>query len=137
MQKASKCGCSLLLLWGSRVSLSIFHWKWASRWLPSANEIYTQKKKCTWPTPEFCVGTQRNLYSNGLRLGFASGKTQILGLASGVFAFLDTNMLVSPRGKCGVGGVSPARTRREWFGVAVEYRLNRLCMCTVTMAFTG
>ena len=51
--------------------------------------------KCTWPTPEFCVGTQRNLYSTGLRLGFASGKTQILGFASGVFAFLDTNMLVS------------------------------------------
>ena len=39
--------------------------------------------KSTWPTPEFCVGTQRNLYSTGLRLGFASGKTQILGLTSG------------------------------------------------------
>ena len=33
--------------------------------------------KCT-----FCVGTQRNLYSTGLRLGFASAKTQILGFAS-------------------------------------------------------
>ena len=44
----------------------------------------TQKNmKCTWPTPEFCVGTQRNLYSTGLRLGFASGKMQILGFASG------------------------------------------------------
>ena len=29
----------------------IFHWKWGSRWLPNANEIYTQKKKCTWRTP--------------------------------------------------------------------------------------
>ena len=41
-----------------------------------------------------------------LAFGFAMGKTQILGLASGVFAFSDTNMLVSPRLKCGVGGVS-------------------------------
>ena len=60
----------------------IFHWKWASHWLPDANEIYTQKMKCTWPMPEFCVRTQRNLYSTGLHLGFASGKTQILGFAS-------------------------------------------------------
>ena len=32
--------------------------------------------------PEFCVGTQRNLYSTGLRLGITSSKTQILGFAS-------------------------------------------------------
>ena len=59
----------------------IFHWKLGSRWLPNANEINTKNMKCTWPTPEFCIGTQRNLYSTGLRLGFASGKTQILGFA--------------------------------------------------------
>ena len=39
--------------------------------------------KCTCPTRKFCVGTQRNLYSTGLRLGFASGKTQLLGSALG------------------------------------------------------
>ena len=39
--------------------------------------------KCSWPTPEFCVGNQHNLYSTGSRLGFMSGKTKILGLASG------------------------------------------------------
>ena len=61
----------------------IFHWKLGSRWLPNANEINTKNMKCTWPTPEFCVGTQRNLYSTGLRLGFALGKTQILGFALG------------------------------------------------------
>ena len=63
----------------------IFHWKLGSHWLPNANEINTKNMKCTCPTPEFCVGTQRNLYSTGLRLGLASGKTQILGLASGVW----------------------------------------------------
>ena len=84
----------------------IFYWKLVSRWLPNANEINTKNIKCTCPTPEFCVGTRCNLYSTGLRLGLASGKTQILGLASCVFAFSDTNMLVSPRRKCGVGGVS-------------------------------
>ena len=35
------------------------------------------------PDSKFCVGTQHNLYSTGLRLGFASGKTQLLGFASG------------------------------------------------------
>ena len=33
----------------------IFHWKWGSRWLPNANEIYTKKKKWTWPTQEIGV----------------------------------------------------------------------------------
>ena len=83
----------------------IFHWKLGS--IPNANEINTKNMKCTCPTPEFCVGTQRNLYSTGLLLGMALGKTQILGLASGVFVFSDTNMLVSPRLKCGVGGCKP------------------------------
>ena len=59
----------------------IFHWKWGSRWVPNANEIYTKNMKCTWPMPAFCVGTQCNLYSTGLRLGFTSSKTQILGFA--------------------------------------------------------
>ena len=58
----------------------IFHWKWGSRWVPNANETYTKNMKCTWPTPAFCVGTQRNLYSTGWRWGLASGKTQILAL---------------------------------------------------------
>ena len=43
--------------------------------------------------------------------------TQILGLASGVFAFLDTNMLASPTRN------PNARTQRKCFCVAVEYRL--------------
>ena len=38
--------------------------------------------KCTWPTPVFCVGTQRNLYSTDWRRGLASGKTQILALGN-------------------------------------------------------
>ena len=55
----------------------IFHWKLGSHWLPNANEINTKYMKCTLPTPEFCVGTQHNLYSTGLHLGFALGKTQL------------------------------------------------------------
>ena len=62
-----------------------FHWKWGSRWVPNANEIYTKNMKYTWPTPAFCVGTQHNLYSTDWRRGLASGLTQILGLASGVW----------------------------------------------------
>ena len=60
----------------------IFHWKWGSRWVPNAIEIYTKNMKCTWPTPVFCVGTQRNLYSTDWRRGLASGKTQILALGN-------------------------------------------------------
>ena len=66
----------------------IFHWKWGSRWVPNANEIYTKNMKCTWPTPAFCVGTQRNLYSTDWRRGLTPGVTQILGLASGVMEIL-------------------------------------------------
>ena len=51
-------------------------------------KLTPKKVKCTWPTLKFCVGTQCNLYSTGLRLGFASGKTQLLGFAK------DSNMLV-------------------------------------------
>ena len=57
---------------------------------------------------KFAFGTQHNLYSTDLCLGFASGVTEILGLASGVkqiFLFLDTNMLVSPTQTSGVGGL--------------------------------
>ena len=70
----------------------------------------------------FVFGTQHNLYSTDLRLGFVLGVTQILGLASGlrpIFACLDTNMLVYPTQNVRVGGV----TQREGFCVAGEYRL--------------
>ena len=66
----------------SEVLKPIFHWKWGSRWVPNANEIYKKRKKCTWPMPVFCVGTQRNLYSTDWRRGLASGKTQILALGN-------------------------------------------------------
>ena len=53
--------------------------------------------------------TQRNLYSTGLRLGFALGKTQILGFASGKKGsrwLQDTNLLVSPTQNSGIGGIA-------------------------------
>ena len=52
-------------------------------WGTNANEIYTKNMKYTWPTPAFCVGTQCQLYSTDWRRGLASGKTQLLGFASG------------------------------------------------------
>ena len=56
--------------------------------------------KCTLPTPKkFALGTQRNPYCTDWHWGFALGVTQI-------FAFLDTNMLVSPTQNSGVGGLS-------------------------------
>ena len=39
--------------------------------------------KCTCSKLKYCVGTQRNLYITSLRLGFALGKKQLLGFASG------------------------------------------------------
>ena len=71
-------------------------------------------------------GTQRNLYSTDLHWGFALGVTQILGLTSGVrhiFAFLDTNMLVSPTQNSGVGGLDQRKAPTRRFCFAVEYRL--------------
>ena len=85
--------------------------------------------KCTWPTQNFAFDTQHNLYFTDLRLGFASGVTQILGLVSGVkqiFAFLDTNMLVSPTQNSGVGVVGQRKAPSRKFCVAVEYRLKRV-----------
>ena len=61
----------------------IFHLKTGLRWVPDANENYTKNMKCTCPTRKIFVGTQRNLYFTGLRLGFTLGKTQLLGFASG------------------------------------------------------
>ena len=46
---------------------------WGLRWVPNANETYTKNMKCTWPTPVFCIWTQRNLYSINWRRGLASG----------------------------------------------------------------
>ena len=61
----------------SKIVKPIFHQKLGSRWVPNANEIYTKNMKYTWPTPAFCVGTQRNLYSTDWRRGLALGLTQI------------------------------------------------------------
>ena len=79
----------------------IFQQKLGSRWVPNVNEIYTKNMKYTWPTPSFCVGTQRNLYSTDWRWGLALGLTQILDLASGVW-----------RWGFGVGGLASGVWRR-------------------------
>ena len=47
---------------------------------PTRMKLTPKIVKCTWPTPEFCVGY---LYSTGLRLDFAPGKMQFLGFALG------------------------------------------------------
>ena len=87
----------------------------------------TQKKRNVHgQRVKLAFGTQRNLYSTDLRWGFALGVTQILGLASGVtqiFAFLDTNMLVSPTRNSGVGDLDQSKAPMRTFLVAVEYKL--------------
>ena len=75
------CGNTAIAACG-RPLKPLFHWKWGSCWVPNANEIYTKKMKCTWPTPVFCIGTQHNLYSTDWRQGLASAKTQILALGN-------------------------------------------------------
>ena len=88
-----------------------------------ANETYTKNMKCTWPTPAFCVGTQRNLYSIGWRQGLTSGKTQILALGN---AKIYQHVGIS-NAKCWRRGHCPTPTpRRQVFCVTVEYRLKSL-----------
>ena len=85
---------------------SIFHCKLGSHWVTNANEMSTNNMK--WPK-KFALATKRNLYSIGLRWGFALGETQISTLMLGViqfFAFLDTNICRYPQREIDVGGLS-------------------------------
>ena len=85
--------------------------------------VHAQRKD---PTP----GTQRNLYSTGLRLGFALGKTQILGFASGKtqkgFALAPKipTCLYPQRKILALGALPNANPQRQVFCIAVEYRLK-------------
>ena len=52
----------------------IFHWILGSLWLPKANEIDKKKHELYMANvKKLHFGTQRNLYSTDLRLGFALG----------------------------------------------------------------
>ena len=111
----------------------IFHQKLGSRWLPNANEIYTKDMKCTWPTPEFCVGYPLHLYSTDWRRGLALGLTQNLGLASGNanFHILDTvgisNAKVWRRGHC----PTPAPDARYFaFWWNIGFSVRNICVTT-------
>ena len=84
------------------------------------NEMYMVQRK------KFAFGTQGNLYSTELLLGFGFGVMQILGLASRVkqiFAFLDTNMLVSQTQNSGIGGLGQRQAPTQKLCIGVEYRL--------------
>ena len=116
--------CSRLIIWSLK---PIFHW------VPNANEIYTKTMKYTWPTPAFCIGTQRNLYSTDWRRGLASGLTQILGLASGVwrrvmqiFTFLIPTCWYPQRKILASRALPNATPRCQVVCVLVEYRLMSL-----------
>ena len=77
------------------------------------SNLHKKKGNVHGQRQNFALGTQRNLYSTVLHLGFASGETQILGLALGVTQILwlqDTNMLVSPTQNSGVGGIAQHQT---------------------------
>ena len=86
------------------------------------------------------MGTQHNLYSTGSHWGFAVGKTQILGLASGLAqipVFLYTNMLVYPTQNCSSGGLSQRQNPTSMVFVAVEYRLYSACESPKSVEWPG
>ena len=60
----------------------IFHRKLHLRRLPNANEINTKNMKCTCPTQGPNARDPTQPMFHWLALGFASGKTQLLGFAS-------------------------------------------------------
>ena len=84
----------------------IFHWKLGLRWLPNANEINTKNMKCTWPTPEFCVGTNATY----LPLACVWISRLVKRKFRGLRWLQDTNMLVSPTPNSGVGGIAQRQT---------------------------
>ena len=91
----------------------IFHQKPCSRWLPNENEIDTNNMKSTWLTQAPTRGYPTRPILHLLALGSHWARRGRRG-------FSDTNMLVSEtRIACIVSG-----PQREWFRVAVEYRLN-------------
>ena len=94
----------------------------------------TQKKhEMYMPNAKVLRWTQRNLYSTGLRLGFASGKMQLLGFASDKNAKnwrhptpeIPTCWYIL-RWVTQNSGLPNANPRRQVFCVLLEYRLN-LC----------
>ena len=84
----------------------IFHWKWGSRWLSNANEIYTKKLKCTWPTQEICVWDLTPSIFHWLASGVGVGSNTNYSRHQGLRWLQDTNMLVSPMQNSGVGGIA-------------------------------
>ena len=90
--------------------------------------------KYTWNIHGQCQKIQRHLYSTDSRRGLASGVTQMLGLASGVTQIwaLGNAKIYQHVGifcirwhkSVALGVQANASTQREWFCVAVEYRLN-------------
>ena len=73
----------------------IFHRKLGLRWLQNAKKINTKDMKCTCPTPAPTPEAQRHLYSTDWRRGLASGLTQILGLAWGVWRWVTQKIGIS------------------------------------------
>ena len=60
----------------------IFHWKWGSRWVPNANEIYTKKHEMYMANASILRWDPTQLYSTDWRCGLALGKTQVLALGN-------------------------------------------------------
>ena len=98
----------------------IFQWKLGLPWAPNANEIHTKNMKCTWPTQKFCIWYPTPPIFHWLASGVGVG-----GNANFRFGVGDnTNFSVRWRKSVALGVQANARTQREWFCVAVEYRLK-------------
>ena len=85
--------------------------------------------KSTWNVhgkcEKFAFGTQRNLYSTDLHLGFDVGVTQILGLALGItqiFAFLDITCCYPKRKILAFGVLTNTTPQRE--NVASQWNIG-------------
>ena len=105
----------------------IFHLKTGLRWVPDANEIYTKNMKCTCPTPAFCVGTQRNLYSTGWRRGIVSGKTQISALGNAkIYQYVGiSNAKFWGQGHCPTPAPD-ARYFAFWWNIGLTFKFGNI-----------
>ena len=70
----------------------IFHWKWGSRWLPNANEMYTKKRNVHGQRKKFASPNARDTnmlvflaLANAKVLSFALGDAKVPNASS--FAF--------------------------------------------------
>ena len=87
-----KCTCQTRKLSVGDPTPPIFHWKWDSRWLPNANEIYTQKWNVHGQRKKFASPNARD---TNLLVIFALGNANVLSFALGNAKLPDASSFAS------------------------------------------